>query len=103
MQKRRISLLIGSVLLLTACEQTEVVTKNDVIDVAFVSTVREEIDLPFISHDELIQIGRSSCKTEDLFEAVEIVSREDIDDSDAAYIVGAAWAAYCPENTNKYK
>ncbi len=101
--RRRISFLIGSFFLLTACEQTEVVTRSDLIDTAFVSTVREEVDIPFVSHDELIKIGRSSCNSNDLFEAIEIVSTKDINDSDAAYIVGAAWAAYCPENTDKYK
>jgi hypothetical protein len=102
-RRAKVSFLLGSILLLTACEQTEVVTKNDLIDTAFVSTVREELGLPFISHDELIRIGKETCEDNDLFEAIEATKAKGLTESDAAYVVGAGWAAYCPENTDKYR
>lgn len=99
---RRSSLLIG-LILLTGCTQTPEKTANDgLIDKAYVSTVREEVDT-MLSNDEIIRIGKDTCNTDDLFEAVQTVKNEGFTESDAAYIVGAGWGAYCPDHTDKYK
>jgi hypothetical protein len=98
---RRASLLIG-LLLLTACTQTPEKTNTGLIDKAYVSTVREEVDT-LMSNDEIIRIGKDTCKTEDLFEAIQVIEDEGFTESDAAYIVGAGWGAYCPDHTEKYK
>lgn len=101
---RRVSILIG-LLLLTGCTietQDEKITRSDLIDIAFVSTVKEEVDL-WMNFDEIVDMGRKTCETKDLFSAMKEVEKNKISEYDASYIVGAAWAAYCPENTEKYK
>lgn len=99
---RKSSLIIG-LLLLTGCTYSQDgVTRNDLIDTAFVSTVKEEVDIS-MSFDEIVEMGEESCKTNDLFDAIHEVEQKGFSKYDAPYIVGAAWAAYCPENSERYK
>ncbi|QMP84279.1 hypothetical protein HUN41_00182 [Streptomyces phage Coruscant] len=101
---KRASLLIG-LLLLTGCTietQGEKLTRDDLIDIAFVSTVKEEVDL-WLNFDEIVTMGRKTCETENLFVAMKEVEKNGISEYDASYIVGAAWQAYCPDHADRYR
>ncbi|AXH67328.1 hypothetical protein SEA_WOFFORD_181 [Streptomyces phage Wofford] len=72
-------------------------------DKAYVHTLREEITgVKEMSDGKLIAIGHEACASsdngDDFGQVVDKVSSYDLTHSDSAYLIGAAFMAYCPEN-----
>ena len=75
-------------------------------DKAYVHTLRNEVTgVKDKSDKQLVSIGKGACTVAsdgyDFVQTTKVISEYGFTDSDSAYIVGAAFAAYCPNEIDK--
>ncbi|WNM73024.1 hypothetical protein SEA_PERSIMMON_173 [Streptomyces phage Persimmon] len=91
---------------LVGCGSSENKDSLTTTDKAYVKTVREEITgVKDMSDGKLIALAHEACagsdKGDDFNTTVEKTSNYGLTESDSSYLVGAAFAAYCPNNIEK--
>ena len=102
----RVAASLATLLILVGCGSSENEDRLTTKDRAYVKVVREEITgVKDMSDGKLIALAITACEVsssgENFFETVRKISNYDLTESDSAYLTGAAFAAYCPENLDK--
>lgn len=102
------SALILSLLLLVGCGTVDkngpVDESKSTTDTAYLNVVKSHINEDNISDESLLELGKSACSNakngKSFFQTVDKIEASGLTGEDSAYIVGAAFAAYCPEEIN---
>jgi len=76
------------------------------IDQAYLRTLRKEITgVKDMNDAKLIRIGKDACTSahngNTFFQTVDVIEQAGLTESDASYLVGAAFVAYCPHEFDK--
>jgi hypothetical protein len=107
MNRKRVAASLATLLFLVGCGSNQDDKENlTTTDKAYVSTLREEITgVKDMSDGKLIALGLEACASsdngDDFFKTVDKVSAYGLTESDSSYLVGTAFAAYCPNNVSK--
>jgi GTP cyclohydrolase I len=104
MNRKRVAASLATLLFLVGCDSNQ--DNLTTTDKAYISTLREEITgVKDMSDGKLIALGREACASsdngDDFFKTVDKVSNYGLTESDSAYLIGTAFAAYCPNNVSK--
>ncbi|AIW02642.1 hypothetical protein AXJ18_gp132 [Streptomyces phage Jay2Jay] len=102
----RVTASLATLLILVGCGSSEDENKLTTKDKAYVKVVREEITgVQDMSDEKLVALAITACEVsssgENFFETIRKISAYNLTESDASYLTGAAFAAYCPENLEK--
>ena len=73
---------------------------------AYLNTVKKGIERPERFDDEIyLKMAATACDSADAgesyFTTVDRIEANGLSETDAAYVVGAAWAAFCPEHVKR--
>ncbi|ASR77402.1 hypothetical protein FDI36_gp119 [Streptomyces phage NootNoot] len=103
---RKVASVASLLLVLVGCGSSEDENKLTTKDKAYIKVVREEITgVQDMSDEKLVALAITACEVsssgENFFETVRKISNYNLTESDASYLTGAAFAAYCPENLEK--
>lgn len=106
MKRMRVAASLATLLILVGCGSSEDENKLTTKDKAYVKVVREEITgVKDMSDEKLVALAITACEVsssgENFFETVRKIGHYNLTESDASYLTGAAFAAYCPENLPK--
>jgi uncharacterized lipoprotein NlpE involved in copper resistance len=106
MKRKRVAASLATLLFLVGCGSNQDDKELSRTDQAYVNTLREEVTGVKDTDDKkLINMGKVACTVAsdgyDFNQTIKVVSKYGYTDSDSAYIVGTAFAAYCPNNVSK--
>lgn len=85
----------------TTPEPTQSTTLPANKDDAYLIVVKRHIDYSNLDDEQLLRLADSACSSardgDDFFKTVDRMEESGLTENDSAYLVGAAFAAYCPE------